>query len=176
MLPSGALVGGCPVLTSFRSSCCGANSRHGFDEQLYRPVVRLARKGGCYYSGQVRAVISEPSASDNAGDSATDFVKRAERVWMISKQPRPLKCSSCEASGSKECMWCKGTGFFILGDSMLCEVPSRNTSCVICAGQGVVPCKDCKGTGFRAQWLGPPLKEDPEPDHEPGHGADFPRP
>lgn len=55
------------------------------------------------------------------------------------QQPRPLKCTSCEASGSKECVWCKGTGFFILGDSMLCEVPSRNTTCVICAGQVSLP-------------------------------------
>lgn len=155
-------------MTSFRSFCCGVDSHHGFDRQLCRPLVRLAKK-----SGPVRAVISEPSASDNAGEgSPADFVKRAERAWMISKQPRPLKCTSCEASGSKECVWCKGTGFFILGDSLLCEVPSRNTTCVICAGQGVVPCKDCRGTGFRAQWLGPPPKED----HEPNLGADFPRP
>ncbi|KAG0571758.1 hypothetical protein KC19_VG039900 [Ceratodon purpureus] len=171
MLPSGVLESGCAVLASFRSFRCGVSSRQGFDEQLCRPALSLARKSGCHYSCQVWAVISETSASDNAGDSAADFVKRTERAWMISKQPRPLKCTSCEAGGSKECVWCKGTGFFILGDSMLCEVPSRNTTCVICAGQGVVPCKDCKGTGFRAQWLGLPPKED----HEPDHGVGFPR-
>lgn len=51
------------------------------------------------------------------------------------QQPRPLKCASCEAIGRTECVWCQGTGFFILGNSMLCEVPSRNTTCVICSGQ-----------------------------------------
>lgn len=151
MLPSGVLEGACcPVLTSLQGR------RDVFDA---RPSVCPARKSGRV---QVRAVISEPSASDNAGDSAAEFVKRAERAWMISKQPRPLKCASCEAIGRKECVWCQGTGFFILGDSMLCEVPSRNTTCVICSGQGAVPCKDCKGTGFRAQWLGPPHEESSE--------------
>ena len=56
-------------------------------------------------------------------------------LFHVNQQPRPMKCTSCEASGSQECAWCKGTGFFILGDSMLCEVPSRNTRCVICSGQ-----------------------------------------
>ena len=85
MLPSGVLEGACPVLTSFRSSCCGLDSRHAFDGQPCRPVVRLPRESGYHHLGAVRAVISEPSASDNAGDSAADFVKRAERAWMISK-------------------------------------------------------------------------------------------
>lgn len=166
MLPSGVLEGACwPVSTSFRTD--ESASRHVFNRALCRPVVWLPRKS----ASSVRAVISEPPASDSAGDSAADFVKRTERAWMISKQPRPLKCASCEASGSKECVWCKGTGFFILGDSMLCEVPSRNRTCVICAGQGAVPCKDCKGTGFRAQWLGQPPKED----HE-DHGTGIVRP
>ncbi|XP_024378682.1 uncharacterized protein [Physcomitrium patens] len=170
MLPSSVLEGACSIPTLFRDSCCGLPSLHVFDRRLCSPSVRVPSRSG-WQSGTIRAVISEPSASDNAGESAADFVKRAERAWMISKQPRPLKCTSCEASGSKECVWCKGTGFFILGDSMLCEVPSRNTTCVICAGQGAIPCKDCKGTGFRAQWLGPP----PVEGHKDG-GADSPQP
>ncbi|XP_027356325.1 uncharacterized protein LOC113865781 [Abrus precatorius] len=89
-------------------------------------------------------------------DSSADFAKRIERAWLISQQPRPIVCSSCKSKGHIECKWCGGTGFFILGDNMLCEVPSRNTSCVICAGKGSMCCSDCRGTGFRAKWLGEP--------------------
>lgn len=51
------------------------------------------------------------------------------------QQPQPIVCSSCESNGYIECKWCRGTGFFILGNNMLCEVPSRNTTCVICEGK-----------------------------------------
>ncbi|PQQ20992.1 protein EMBRYO SAC DEVELOPMENT ARREST 3 chloroplastic [Prunus yedoensis var. nudiflora] len=71
-------------------------------------------------------------------------------------QPRPVACSSCDSNGHIECKWCGGTGFFMLGDNMLCQVPSRGTSCVICTGKGSMCCSDCKGTGFRAKWLGQP--------------------
>ncbi|XP_010914033.1 uncharacterized protein [Elaeis guineensis] len=90
-------------------------------------------------------------------ESSASFAKRMERAWLISQQPRPIACSSCESNGYIECKWCGGTGFFILGNNMLCEVPSRNTTCVICAGKGSACCPDCKGTGFRAKWLGEPL-------------------
>ncbi|KAA8521474.1 hypothetical protein F0562_012147 [Nyssa sinensis] len=89
-------------------------------------------------------------------ESSSNFVKRMERAWVISQQPRPVACSSCDSKGHVDCKWCSGTGFFILGDNMLCQVPSRNTSCVICAGKGSTCCSDCKGTGFRAKWLGEP--------------------
>ncbi|XP_022750348.1 uncharacterized protein LOC111299429 [Durio zibethinus] len=89
-------------------------------------------------------------------ESSSDFVKRMEKAWAISQQPKPIACSSCNSKGHVECKWCGGTGFFILGDNMLCQVPSRNTSCVICAGKGSKCCFDCKGTGFRAKWLGEP--------------------
>lgn len=51
------------------------------------------------------------------------------------QQPTPVSCSSCNSNGHVECKWCAGTGFFIIGDNMLCEIPSRNTTCVICAGE-----------------------------------------
>ncbi|KAK7283139.1 hypothetical protein RIF29_12450 [Crotalaria pallida] len=88
--------------------------------------------------------------------SSSDFVRRTERAWLISQQPSPIVCSSCNSKGHIECKWCRGTGFFILGDNMLCEVPSRNTSCKICAGKGSTCCSDCQGTGFRAKWLEEP--------------------
>ena len=58
---------------------------------------------------------------------------------MDLQQPRPIPCSSCQSAGHVECKWCTGTGFFILGNNMLCEVPSKNTKCVICSGKVVCP-------------------------------------
>ncbi|RDX81307.1 hypothetical protein CR513_38026, partial [Mucuna pruriens] len=88
--------------------------------------------------------------------SSSDFARRIERAWLISKQPSPIVCTSCNSKGHIECKWCAGTGFFIIGDNMLCEVPSRNTTCIICTGKGSMCCSDCQGTGFRAKWLGEP--------------------
>ncbi|KAK9100095.1 hypothetical protein Scep_023525 [Stephania cephalantha] len=106
---------------------------------------------------RVRFRVCVPKASMvDSYESSSNFVKRMEQAWLISQQPRPVACSSCESNGHVECKWCGGTGFFILGDNMLCQVPSRNTSCVICAGKGSTCCSDCKGTGFRAKWLGEP--------------------
>ncbi|VAI32677.1 unnamed protein product [Triticum turgidum subsp. durum] len=76
--------------------------------------------------------------------------------WAVLTQPSPTSCSSCQSTGDVECRWCAGTGFFILGNNMLCEVPSKNTRCVICSGKGFSRCADCKGTGFRAKWLEEP--------------------
>ncbi|KAL3844065.1 hypothetical protein ACJIZ3_001468 [Penstemon smallii] len=87
---------------------------------------------------------------------SSNFVERMERGWLISQQPRPVPCCSCESKGHVECKWCNGTGFFILGDNMLCQVPSRSTTCVICAGKGSGCCSDCKGTGYRAKWMKEP--------------------
>ncbi|KAJ3677156.1 hypothetical protein LUZ60_002880 [Juncus effusus] len=98
------------------------------------------------------SVIAMASKVDSS-ESSSGFAKRIERAWLISQQPRPIACSTCETKGRVECKWCAGTGFFILGNNMLCEVPSRNTTCVICAGKGNACCVDCKGTGFRAKWL-----------------------
>eukprot|EP00252_Welwitschia_mirabilis_P021318 TRINITY_DN5444_c0_g2_i1.p1 TRINITY_DN5444_c0_g2~~TRINITY_DN5444_c0_g2_i1.p1 ORF type:complete len:156 (-),score=10.73 TRINITY_DN5444_c0_g2_i1:461-928(-) len=102
---------------------------------------------------RVWRILSSINPSKNASDSPAEFFKKIERAWLISKQPRPVCCSSCDAKGSVECKWCKGTGFFIIGDKLLCEVPSQNSTCVICGGEGLVKCSDCKGTGFRAKWL-----------------------
>ncbi|KAI3494568.1 hypothetical protein L1887_40700 [Cichorium endivia] len=100
--------------------------------------------------------VVRASMVENSSDNSSNFLKRMEQAWLISQQPTPIACSSCESNGHVECKWCGGTGFFILGDNMLCQVPSRNSSCVICAGKGSTCCSDCKGTGFRAKWLGQP--------------------
>ncbi|CAL9091605.1 uncharacterized protein LOC103986698 isoform X1 [Musa acuminata AAA Group] len=114
-------------------------------------------------SGRLRkvpALLVRASVVDSS-ESSSRFAKRMERAWLISQQPTPIACSSCGSNGSVECKWCAGTGFFILGNKMLCEVPSRNTTCVICMGKGSASCPDCKGTGFRAKWL-----EEPRPPSE----------
>ncbi|CAA7032966.1 unnamed protein product [Microthlaspi erraticum] len=103
-----------------------------------------------------RIPITVRSSAVDSPESSSNFAKRMEQAWMISQQPRPVGCSSCASKGHVECKWCAGTGFFILGDNMLCQVPSRNTSCVICSGKGSACCSDCKGTGFRAKWLEKP--------------------
>ncbi|KMT16970.1 hypothetical protein BVRB_2g044380 [Beta vulgaris subsp. vulgaris] len=94
--------------------------------------------------------------SSSSSDNSSNFANRIERAWLITQQPTPIACSSCSSNGHVECKWCAGTGFFIIGDNMLCEVPSRNTTCVICAGEGSTQCSDCQGTGFRAKWLANP--------------------
>ncbi|GAB4836701.1 hypothetical protein Ancab_001614 [Ancistrocladus abbreviatus] len=101
-------------------------------------IPRAARNGAVlvvpgkpvgFRASKVRA-----SAVDSH-DTPSNFIKRMEKAWLISQQPTPIACRSCNANGKIECKWCGGTGFFILGDNMLCQVPSRNTSCVICAGK-----------------------------------------
>ncbi|KAH7301631.1 hypothetical protein KP509_23G034900 [Ceratopteris richardii] len=106
---------------------------------------------------RIRALVVDPSESSHG--SVDDFVARMEKTWLISKQPRPVKCVSCQAAGVVDCQWCRGTGFFILGDNILCEVPSRNTTCLICLGKCAVSCKDCKGTGYVARWLCDPISK-----------------
>ncbi|BAF25128.1 uncharacterized protein [Oryza sativa Japonica Group] len=141
---------------------CGARAGAAF------PSPRPARAP--WPPGRFRALVPAPpalrlgllrlpppmaSTIDSPG-SSSDFAKRMERAWLISQQPRPNPCSSCQSAGHVECKWCTGTGFFILGNNMLCEVPSKNTKCVICSGKGFATCADCKGTGFRAKWLEDP--------------------
>ncbi|CAM8964095.1 unnamed protein product [Rhodiola kirilowii] len=118
-------------------------------------VKLLPSSGRC--SVKLRRFRVRASMVDAHGSSSSNFMKRMEQAWLISQQPKPIACASCEEKGCVECKWCAGTGFFILGDNMLCQVPSRNTSCVICAGKGSTCCPDCKGTGFRAKWLEGPL-------------------
>ncbi|PKU59479.1 protein PHOTOSYSTEM I ASSEMBLY 2, chloroplastic [Dendrobium catenatum] len=130
---------------------------------LRRYSLAIAAAGsGAFPSKSYRKAFTSLLVRASAVDSyenSSDFVKRMEQAWLISQQPRPVACSSCASKGCVECKWCGGTGFFVIGNNVLCEVPSRNTSCVICAGKGSVCCADCKGTGFRAKWLGkPPLQ------------------
>ncbi|GAB2276204.1 hypothetical protein Dimus_010938 [Dionaea muscipula] len=100
--------------------------------------------------------VRASTLDSHEGPSPSSFVKRMEQAWLISQQPRPVACSTCNSNRIVECKWCGGTGFFMLGDNMLCQIPSRSTSCVICAGKGSRCCPDCKGTGFRARWLEEP--------------------
>ncbi|KAL9400468.1 hypothetical protein Peur_009429 [Populus x canadensis] len=138
-----------------------------------RPVIAAAKSMDINMSCLRRGVVIVPHGTSNSSsrrvcgvvrasmvdsyESSSDIAKRMEQAWLISQQPRPVSCTSCDSNGHVECQWCRGTGFFILGDNMLCQVPSRNTTCVICAGKGSMRCSDCKGTGFRAKWLGEPL-------------------
>ncbi|ONK69714.1 uncharacterized protein A4U43_C05F25960 [Asparagus officinalis] len=143
-------------------SCCFSRCSPSFSLQPLNSSVHPKLREGSSgllssrrFSKVLSLVVRASSAVESSG-SSSDFVKRMEQAWLISQQPRPIACSSCESNGFVECKWCGGTGFFIIGNNMLCEVPSRNTSCIICAGKGSSCCPDCKGTGFRAKWLGKP--------------------
>ncbi|OAY79102.1 hypothetical protein ACMD2_09447 [Ananas comosus] len=152
-------------------SCYSSNGALASSPRSLLPSPRLPRgRGGSGGGGRraleptrrfwkVPSLVVMASAVDSFESSAS-FARRMELAWLISQQPRPIACSSCESKGHVECKWCGGTGFFILGNNMLCEVPSRNTTCVICSGKGSASCSDCKGTGFRAKWLEePPSRE-----------------
>ncbi|KAJ6383102.1 hypothetical protein OIU77_031514 [Salix suchowensis] len=115
---------------------------------LRRGVVLVTH---CTSNSSSRRVCGAVRASMvDSYESSSDFSKRMEQAWLISQQPRPVSCTSCDSNGHVECQWCRGTGFFILGDNMLCQVPSRNTTCVICAGKGSMRCSDFKTTEQRS--------------------------
>ncbi|XP_002981137.2 uncharacterized protein LOC9658332 [Selaginella moellendorffii] len=145
------IVGAGPAPSGGCSCSFDAAPALGIRSRIWRHRVVSSRIRVVASSG----VIAGPSdsAKEEEGDMP-GFIQRMEQTWLISKQPRPVACSRCQACGKRECPWCKGTGFFILGDNVLCEISSHNTSCYICAGKGVVNCDQCKGTGYRAKWLG----------------------
>ncbi|XP_010429481.1 PREDICTED: uncharacterized protein LOC104713951 [Camelina sativa] len=132
--------------------CCDA---HLVTKPILNPPWRRTKLGFVPARRRFPVITVKASAVDSP-ESSSNFAKRMDQAWIISQQPSPVGCSSCNSKGHVECKWCAGTGFFILGDNMLCQVPSRNTSCVICSGQGSACCRDCKGTGFRAKWLEKP--------------------
>ncbi|NP_001152460.1 tsi1-interacting protein TSIP1 [Zea mays] len=140
------------------ATICGAHGA-AFTPCPRRPTppgsLRKPFTGSSRRTPRRRLLAPMASTVDSPG-SSSDFTKRIERAWLISQQPRPVSCSSCQSAGHVECKWCAGTGFFILGDNILCEVPSRNSKCVICSGKGFTSCADCQGTGFRAKWLEEP--------------------
>ncbi|CAI9094706.1 OLC1v1030491C2 [Oldenlandia corymbosa var. corymbosa] len=92
---------------------------------------------GNYVSGRrwIRPCVVVKASAVDSYESSSNFINRMERAWLISQQPRPVACASCDSNGHVDCPWCNGTGFFILGDNMLCQVPSKNTTCIICAGK-----------------------------------------
>ncbi|ESR63488.1 hypothetical protein KPL70_000112 [Citrus sinensis] len=155
------------MMSSGSSSCCSCRAVDVVTKSIDKKMdfALLTRKSpmrvvprGTSITSTRRSVcgVGVRASVVDSYESSSNFVKRMEQAWLISQQPRPVSCSSCNSNGHIDCKWCAGTGFFILGDNMLCQVPSRNTTCVICAGKGSVCCSDCKGTGFRAKWLGEP--------------------
>ncbi|CAA7407319.1 unnamed protein product [Spirodela intermedia] len=127
-----------------------------FREMGTRAGGRVVRTGLLASNHRISIATAVRASVVDSHGSSSEFIKRMEQAWLISQQPGPIPCSSCGSKGHTECKWCRGTGFFIIGDNMLCEVPSRNTTCVICNGKGSACCRDCKGTGFRAKWLDQP--------------------
>lgn len=115
---------------------------------LWTSVAKQEKRGG---GRRWRGIVALSRSSSDS--EMGDFTRRLEQTWGVQKQPLPVPCEACQAQGFQECSWCSGTGYFILGDNMLCEIPSRNTHCVVCGGHGTMRCHDCMGTGFRAKWM-----------------------
>ncbi|RWR91293.1 Tsi1-interacting protein TSIP1 [Cinnamomum micranthum f. kanehirae] len=115
-----------------------------------RRLNPITCRGGGRRRGFSRVSIAIRASMVDSYESSSDFAKRMEQAWLIHQQPRPIACTSCHSNGFVECKWCGGTGFFILGDNMLCQVPSRNSSCVICAGKvmGLLAALIAKGQAF----------------------------
>ncbi|PKA65471.1 hypothetical protein AXF42_Ash005805 [Apostasia shenzhenica] len=160
-----AAICSCSISAAAAAAAADAASSRLSGSSVPRCLVSAVSSGGggaggsgTFYSRSSHGACSlvVRASAVHSFENSSDFVKRMEQAWLIYEQPRPIPCSSCQSKGHVECKWCGGTGFFIIGNNMLCEVPSRNTSCVICAGKGSVCCADCKGTGFRAKWLGKP--------------------
>ncbi|KEH35897.1 Tsi1-interacting protein TSIP1 [Medicago truncatula] len=112
------------------SSCCAS----ALIPKSTPPIAVVFCGNRSFVTNRISRLCVRVSMFDSSS-SSSDFTKRMEQAWLISQQPRPVVCSSCSSKGHIECKWCGGTGFFVLGDNMLCEVPSRNTSCIICSGQ-----------------------------------------
>eukprot|EP00898_Chlorokybus_atmophyticus_P008327 jgi/Chlat1/8496/Chrsp80S07887 len=118
-----------------------------------RAVGRSARRRVQRGHVVVSALRSERPLEDNgSGNDAQSFAQRLDRAWTIARQPRPVPCSGCRASGEEECQWCHGTGVLTVGDLMLCTVDG-NCRCRVCKGRGFNKCDRCKGTGQVASWL-----------------------
>ena len=85
-----------------------------------------------------RVRTREASTLQAAGSCLTSMVElpiTLFTLFLAIQQPVPVACEDCGTQGTQECKWCAGTGYFVIGDQMLCQVPSRNTQCLICHGQ-----------------------------------------
>ncbi|CAI5529130.1 unnamed protein product [Closterium sp. Naga37s-1] len=94
---------------------------------------------------RMRKLATRSASSDewsftrpDEADRSREFAARLEQAWSIRKNQGPVACEECMAQGCIECKWCRGTGYFIVGDSLLCSVSSRSSSCVICGGKGTI--------------------------------------
>ena len=56
-------------------------------------------------------------------------------------------CEKCE-DGEILCNFCKGTGFFIIGDELI----GTNNACPVCKGNSYIKCENCGGSGYIAHW------------------------
>mmetsp|Transcript_29283 Transcript_29283/g.59902 ORF Transcript_29283/g.59902 Transcript_29283/m.59902 type:complete len:168 (+) Transcript_29283:30-533(+) len=91
--------------------------------------------------------------------------KRLELTWMIREMTvecdvdnrddvvRDVSqcgntCTTCSGSGKIICRFCKGTGFFMIGNDLI----GRNNACPTCRSKGEEVCQLCVGSGSIAKW------------------------
>jgi|TARA_Y100000992_G_scaffold302551_2_gene277247 DnaJ-class molecular chaperone len=58
-----------------------------------------------------------------------------------------VACDYCD-KGEILCNFCKGTGFFIIGNELI----GTNNTCPACKGKSYVKCTNCGGSGYIANW------------------------
>ena len=56
-------------------------------------------------------------------------------------------CEYCDG-GEILCNFCKGTGFFTIGDELI----GTNNTCPVCKGKSYIKCDNCGGSGYIANW------------------------
>ena len=62
-------------------------------------------------------------------------------------------CDLCQGSGFIDCGFCAGTGFCVIGITV---IPSRGgiqNGCIVCDSNGEICCSLCKGSGYVAKWV-----------------------
>ena len=59
-----------------------------------------------------------------------------------------VACEECGGHGELQCRYCRGTGFFTIGDELI----GSGNDCPVCKASGFEVCRPCQGTGAVAKW------------------------
>ena len=136
-----------------------AGIRHQSPSAL-RPVARrLPRRTECHV---ILRATAQPQDDDRPPEDDEDMVEmlseltsaysmasapkartRVELTWMVQaandecyvEMPETCGdiCTSCHGEGEVECRFCRGTGFFTIGDDLI----GTNNDCPVCRGTGL---------------------------------------
>lgn len=87
-----------------------------------------------------------------------DRIKHLDLIWKIREEMEECdvnkddicggKCLQCDGKGEVVCVYCRGTGFLMLGNDLI----GTNNDCPVCNGTGMNECKKCMGAGYIVKW------------------------